>query len=216
MHKLRDASLAALVLTTAFVTMCASALAGEPRTHDGFLLRLSGGAGYGSTSVDAPPGTFGSAQTEIVNFELSGASGDFNFAIGGVVSPNLAVHGTMWGWLVSSPDVKLDGATQGTASDANVSVSAYGAGITYYFTPINIYLSPSIGFAIGSIEEGGTTFSTDTGVAIDATVGKEWWVGDGWGIGVAGAVGWHSVPDGGIDEKWSGPALAVRFTATMN
>jgi hypothetical protein len=28
--------------------------------------------------------------------------------------------------------------------------------------------------------------SSDTGFALDATVGKEWWVGDNWGLGFAG------------------------------
>jgi hypothetical protein len=200
----------------AVLMVSTSSLAGEARTHDGFLLRLSAGGGYAETAIDLLPFELDTLQTETVNFELSGASGDINFAIGGMVTPNLAVHGTLWGWLVSSPDVKVDGTDAGTLDDYTVNMSAYGAGITYYFMPINIYVSPSIGLAILSVEEGGTSASTDTGFAFDATVGKEWWVGDGWGIGVAGAFGWYSVPDGDIDEKWSGPGFAVRFTATMN
>lgn len=181
-----------------------ASLAGEARTHDGFLLRLSAGPGYGETSID--PGE---------KIKMSGASGDMNIAIGGIVAPNLAVHGTLWGWLVSGPDVEV-GSESGTANDANLSVSFFGGGITYYFMPINIYVSPSIGAAVGSIEEGNTTYETDTGFGLDLTLGKEWWVGDGWALGAAGAYSWHSVGEPNVDDKWSGSAFGVRFSATMN
>jgi hypothetical protein len=175
--------------------------AGEPRTHDGFFLRLSGGGGYAESSLE--------------DVELSGATGDVNFAIGTTVSPNFAIHGTIWGWLVDGPDVKI-GSASGTAGDATLDMTAFGAGCTYYFMPSNFYISPSIGAATLSVEEGGASASTDTGFALDATVGKEWWVGDGWGIGVAGTFSYHSIPDGDVDGSWKGPGFAVRFTATMN
>ena len=73
-------------------------LAGEPRTHDGFFLRLSGGGGYASTSINV-------AGIDVV--ELSGGAGDINLAVGGTVSPNLAVHGTIFGWSLSDPTVKV-------------------------------------------------------------------------------------------------------------
>jgi len=200
----RHGALAVSVLALAVVA-AAPALAGEPRTHDGFFLRLSAGGGYGQTKVTVFD----------EDLKLSGAAGDINLAIGGAVTPNLAVHGTLWGWAVSSPDVEL-GSASGTASDATLNMSSYGAGITYYFVPANVYISPSLGLSILSIEEGGESARTDTGFGFDATIGKEWWVSDGWGLGVAGAFTYHSVPDGDIDERWSGPGFAVRFSATYN
>jgi hypothetical protein len=38
--------------------------------------------------------------------KLSGEAGDLNFAIGGIVSPNLALHAMLYGWLVQDLDVE--------------------------------------------------------------------------------------------------------------
>ena len=180
------------------------ALAGEPRTHDGFFLRLSGGVGSASTSISES----GS------EFKLSGMSGDVNLAIGGIVSTNLALHGTLFGWTVSDPSAKINGSDAGTV-DGSVEMVAFAGGITYYFMPANIYLSPSVGIATLSFD-GDSDGSSDTGFAMDITLGKEWWVGNSWGLGIAGAFGYHSIPDGGVDLTWSGPSFALRFTATLN
>jgi hypothetical protein len=193
---------AALVLIMTAALPCR---AGEARTHDGFLLRLSAGGGYGATSADTPLG----------ELDISGPAGDVNFAIGGAVAPNLILHGTLWGWAVSEPDVELGGASA-TAEDATLSMSAFGVGITYYMMPANFYISPSIGAAELEIEEDNVSANSDTGIAFDFTLGKEWWVGDNWGLGVAGDVNFHKIPDGDLDEDWTGPGLGLRFTATMN
>jgi hypothetical protein len=180
--------------------------AGEPRTHDAFFLRLSAGGGYGKTSAD----------DGVDEIELSGPAGNANFAIGGIVAPNLALHGTLWGWSVADPDVDFNGVTLGSANNTQLTMSAVGIGITYYIMPAGLYLSPSVGAAIGTLEVAGNEYNTDTGFAFDATIGKEWWVGDGWGLGVAGAFGYHSIPDGDVDVDWTGPNIDIRFTATMN
>jgi len=39
--------------------------------------------------------------------KLSGEAGDSNFAIGGIVSPNLALHAILYGWLVQDPDSRI-------------------------------------------------------------------------------------------------------------
>lgn len=169
-------------------------------THGGgFLLRLSGGLGAASTSADI----------EGDDPELSGGSGDINIAIGGIVSPGLALHGTIWGWSVQDPEVEWLGVEGWIPAD--LSMSAIGGGLTYYFMPANLYLSGSLGLATLSLERA----ESDTGLAFDFTVGKEWWVGARWGLGIAGAFGYHSIPGEG-DEDWSGRNIALRFTATFN
>ncbi len=178
---------------------------GGPRDHEnGFFLRLSAGGGAASSEIDFPGG----------EGELSGGAGDINFAIGGIVSPNLALHGTIFGWSIQDPDVTLFGMSG--EADATVTLSALGGGVTYYVMPANVYLSGSLGFGRLSIDGVGGEGESDLGAIIDLTVGKEWWVGDKWGLGVAGAVGFHSVPEKGIDENWSGASFAIRFTATLN
>lgn len=184
------------------------AVGGEPRTHDGFFLRLSAGGGYGETKIGLPSSLGGG------DLKLSGGAGDVNLAIGGAIKPNLIVHGTLWGWAVSSPDVEVPGAS-GTA-DANLTMSAFGVGLTYYVMPVNFYISPSVGISELSIEENNVSYSTDPGFALDATIGKEWWVSDGWALGAAAGFSWHTVSDSDINENWSGPGFGIRFSATMN
>jgi hypothetical protein len=197
---------------TSALTVCAVALAlmpsvamSGPRAHDsGFFLRLSGGVGYADTEV-----------TEEIflvptKFEFSNMTGDGNFAIGGIIANNLALHGTLWGWGMTDPTVRVDG--EKAQAEGELSMGAAGGGVTYYFMPVNIYLSGSIG--IGVISSGDD--STDPGFASDITIGKEWWVGSKWGLGVAGAFGYHNIPEKLTDERWTGVSFGVRFSATLN
>lgn len=200
---------ALLFATLIFTLACgfqSVAQAGGPKDHSGgFFLRLSAGGGYADTKLE----------DETASIKISGGGADVNLAIGAVVANNLAIHATLFGWGVSDPDVEL--AAEGTTLDSftasgDVLLSAIGGGLTYYIMPINIYLSGSVGVA--SIDFDGA--ETDSGVAMDLTIGKEWWVGNSWGLGVAGAFGYHSISDGDVDLKWEGSGVGLRFTATMN
>ena len=172
-----------------------------PRDHDGgFFLRLSVGPG--------------GAQTEFGDLKISGVTGDFDFAIGGVIARNLALHGTIFGWSAADPNLEIGGISreiEGTAT-----VSSIGGGVTYYFMPVNLYVSGSAGLAILSVETVFGAGETDIGPGFGITLGKEWWVGNSWGLGVAGTGGYHSVPEKNIEGNWSGFNIAVRFTATLN
>lgn len=192
-----------LISILGVVVLAGAAAAGQPRTHDGFLLRLSAGAGGAKTSEDS-------------SLEVSGASGDMNFAIGGMISPNFAIHGTIFGWSLTDPEVELTGYGSGELN-GDLSMSAIGAGFTYYFMPANLYISPSVGVGTLTLDiDGLEDFESDPGLAMDFTLGKEWWVSNSWGLGVAGAVGYHSIPDKGTDEKISGSNVGIRFSATFN
>jgi hypothetical protein len=182
------------------------ALALEPRTHDGFLLRLSAGAGRAETTNIAPPEGGGDVDESVT---ASGTSADLNVAIGGMISPNVAIHATLWGWGVPSPETTVGG-------DASLSMSAVGAGLTYWFLPANIYVSPSLGFGTLSLQQGRNTITTDSGFALDATIGKEWWASDQWGLGFAASASYHAIPDESRVENWTGLGFGLRLSATMN
>lgn len=204
-----------LVALSAVLLSPRQILAGDRAHVSGLFLRLSGGGGAASTEID-----YAGTKTKI-----EGSTADINLAIGGIIAKNLALHGTVWGWITSDPDV-----TEGSVTiplNGFADFSAFGGGITYYFMPANIYLSGSVGVGTlsldGDIAGIDVTGETDLGPAFDITIGKEWWVGTSWGLGVALSGGFHSVKDGGvdtsgatIDEQWQGGNLAVRFTATLN
>ena len=205
----RSPSLGAKFVVLALVLACpGAAWCGKaPHRHDGFLLRLSGGPGHASTEVDENNGT---------NTDLSGLSGDLNIAIGGMVGKNLALHGTIFAWRVGDPDLDVNGASAGSLN-GDVTMSAAGVGVTYWFMPTNLYLSGTLGF--GELEfdlQGFSSADIDLGLAFDATVGKEWWVSANWGLGLAGGIGLHSIPEDGVNDNWSGVSVGLRFSATFN
>lgn len=176
-----------------------------PRDHNGgFFLRLSTGIGGAQAEYSDPSA-----------MKLYGVSSDMNIAIGMIVFPNMALHATMYGWMLSEPAAEIGGSEGEFPGDATL--GSLGVGLTYYLMPANLYLSGSVGFSVMSVEVFGTfTGETDAGPAFDVTLGKEWWVGGSWGLGVAGGFGYFSVPDKDVDENWSGFSLGVRFTATLN
>ena len=197
---LRSTSLFLLIVALLVATGWAG-----PRDHDGgVFLRLSAGYGTANTSFDVG----------VAELEISGMSGDANLAIGGMVTPNLAIHATVFGWFATNPDASLLGVTETLAAD--VSLSAIGVGLTYYIMPINMYMSGSIGAGSLTIDTGHTSGETDMGPAIDLTMGKEWWVSDSWALGIAGGFGYHSVPEHGIEGDWTGWSFGIRFTSSYN
>ena len=207
------------------ILVCSLALAGLvitsdalaenlPREHDGgFFLRLSAGVGTAKTKVeDVDFLDDGNPQ----DLEFSGTSGDINFAIGAMVARNVAVHATLAGWSVTDPEVDF-GPVSVELDNVEMSLSMVGAGVTYYIMPANIYLSGSLGAAMLTTEFQGDDSESDTGLGIDLTVGKEWWVGSRWGLGAALGANFHSVPSGEDDvEDFTGSSFAVRFSATFN
>lgn len=180
------------------------AQAGDRDHIGGFFMRLSGGVGGASTKLD----------DENDEYKLSDPSGDFNFAFGAMVAPNLALHGTVFGWSITDPDLEVNKVER--HADGDLTMGALGVGVTYYVMPANLYLSGSIGVASLTLDARQFEVESDEGVALDLTIGKEWWVGRKWGLGVAGSLGVHSISDGNNDDKWSGASVGIRFSATMN
>ena len=179
---------------------------GKPRTHDRFFLRMAVGGGWFSNRI-------GSGTNKL---ELSGFAGDGDIAIGGMVSPNLALHGTIFGWAASDPDVDAGTGVIGTAT-GTADMSAFGGGLTYYFMPANAYVSGSLGFGSFGFDPGsGPRTETGDGLAFELTTGKEWWVGNSWGLGISGAYTFSSTPEKGVSDNWIGNSFCVRFSATFN
>ena len=185
------------VLTLAVATIVGAsappALASD-RSHDGgFFLRMAIGGGHASTEVDEGP----------FSLELNGMSGTFDVAIGAVVAKNLAIHGTLGGVAFRDDDV-------------DVGQSMIGGGLTYWFGESNAYVTASAGFGELTFDIDGDDETSDTGFATELQVGKEWWVSRKWGLGVALAGGYHSIPGDDLGSDFSGTSFAVKFTATLN
>lgn len=177
--------------------------------HDGFYLRLTTGVGS-TTSIE---------ETEVGEFSFSGLSGNTTLGIGYAVVENLIINLDIFASTVTDPTVEIDGRDVGEV-DAEVRITNIGVGATYYIMPINVYLASSIALAEGSVKSGRVAIETDTGYGINVAIGKEWWVSDNWGIGVAGQLFHTVLPNEDLitgevfDLKTT--SLAILFSATFN
>lgn len=210
-----------LAALTALV-LCAStpALAkGGSHKHDGFFLRLSTGLGYLSSSTEDKGGEEG--YTYKYTLDLTGFGGVFSVAPGYAIGDNFIINADLFGGRFADPDydwkttASYGGGSESDSGSGSLKgvllVYAIGAGVTYYLQPSNIYLAGSVGKAWGEFDpDEGETPDAEEGYAVNLMVGKEWWVADQWGLGVAGQFMYFDIDD------TSTMIGGVLFTATFN
>lgn len=193
-----------------------SDLEGGPgaREHDGFFLRLSIGPGAGRAhykeSID---------DLRVSTVEASGLAGMFDLAVGGRVVGNLIVHGNLMFSRFDSPTRRVDGVKDAALHVASSS-TLLGAGASYYFMPLNVYLSASLGMAWAFERRAGDQLRTGTGVFVALAAGKEWWVGRSgeWGLGAALRTTFMAAPIdmAGVESTLKLGNIGVAFSATFN
>jgi len=176
--------------------------------HDGFYARVTAGIGYLSASESANGGTG----------TYSGFGGTLSAAFGGVIAPNLVLYGELLGTSVTNASWTTGGATQ-TYSGIDVMLFGIGPGVAYYIEPVNLYLSGTLTFTQISFSDTSSTYpidSTDLGVGLSFTVGKEWWVSRDWGIGIAGQFHIAAMHDPTVDARLRASVFSLLFSATYN
>ena len=177
-------------------------------THDGFYLRMGLGGGYLQSS---------GSMAGTGELKLSGAAVGLDFALGGVVSPNLILFGELAFLSVSSPTVTLNGAS-GSANGVSFDHIGFGPGLAYYVEPANVYVSGALIFGKLQIQNDNNTVTAQTkmGFGANLMVGKEWWVSPQWGLGAALQLMLASNQDNGADVTYSTLGVALAFSATFN
>lgn len=172
-----------LLLAIAAVISLSSFMLGQSgvHQHDGFYLRMLYGFGYAEL---VEKDVLGSDMT------YSGESGALRIQIGGTVYENLILYGEFGGVMQFDPELEWMGQSVST-SDVTVSVFDFGGGVTYYLMPSNFYFSLSLHTSQATIEAEGETGDSEYGFGFNAMIGKEWWVGDQWALGVS-AYGYYS------------------------
>jgi hypothetical protein len=181
-----------------------------PQTHKGFFLRLHAGAGYGHM------GGTDSFGDEVA---FVGGGGTFGIAAGGTVAPNFVIFGNLFGMFLSDPNYEFNGVPQNGTS-GTTTIGGIGPGAAYFFQPINLYISATIAatFFQAQDADGTNVYESDTGYGAQLMVGKEWWISQNWGIGLAGEL----IQAGGMKDKfdptikWGGTAFSLVFSATCN
>ncbi|MEE2755408.1 MAG: hypothetical protein VYA30_02050 [Myxococcota bacterium] len=204
------------VLFTSF-----DAEAALPDDRTGFMLRFHGGAGYSETSRDLGG--------HIGILSVKGASGFAQFAVGGFIIPNLALHATFFGFEASEPTIE-DARGERHDSEAvevTFSLQAAGIGLTYYLMPANVYFSASLGMgkAVLEVSDGNRSVEdrSKDGFCSTASIAKEWSVSSSWSLGVGGQFNYALIPVGiaaecigSCDQDMQSLSGGVFFSATYN
>lgn len=181
--------------------------------HDGFYLSLTAGPAFGTITLDATNAAF-------KKIEMSGAGGQFDFKIGAVIAEeeNLVLSFDVIARAISAPTLTMDGATVNTTSDVTANDVLFGAGITKYFMPGNIFISATVGVGQFSMDFNNTTSNSQEGFGFQLKGGKEWWVSDNWGLGVAAGLSYISASDqaDASNARYSGKLSTTKFFVVFN
>ncbi|MBI5066999.1 MAG: hypothetical protein HZB56_02085 [Deltaproteobacteria bacterium] len=176
--------------------------------HLGFFLQLDLGiGGQKATWTD----TFDGAQ------KLSGDGGTFSVAVGGALVENLILAGHLWAFAAPEPDYTIAGQRVSTAGrEITLGLSGIGLNVTYYVMPANVYLSVTPSAATASLQQSGTSQRSERGFGLRAAIGKEWWVGSHWGVGLNVQAAFARNGNGPSSGRIQSSAVAVAFSATYN
>jgi hypothetical protein len=180
--------------------------------HDGFFLRMLYGFGYADLTEEDVLGS---------DLKYSGFAQDLRFQIGGTVANNLILFGEFGGNVQIDPQMEWMNMSA-TAEDVTVSVFGFGGGLTYYVMPTNFFFSLSFLSSQATFEFEGTTGESQYGFGMYLMMGKEWWVGKDWGLGVSLYGCYNTMNDEGSVEgiNYSSDinhySIGAMFSATYN
>jgi len=152
--------------------------------------------------------------------KLSGGGVSLSVAVGGAVVENLIIYGEFYFLSVDDPTRTVNGSSS-TASGVTMAGGGFGPGLAYYFQPINLYLSATVGFSKVDAEDKDTNLqfaSTKWGFGFSTLLGKEFWVSDNWGLGAALQFHWASMEDNAPAPapRIHANALSLLFSSTFN
>ncbi len=199
------------ILTALFVLIFAAAapssLFAAAETHDGFYFNMQLGAGEDQTREK------NSGEDDVTYTGLSYVG---KFKIGGAPADNFIIYGVLNLFDQENPDVKYGSQTV-DSTIAYVTYTEFGLGMCYYFMPENnVYFSADLAAtqALFSYDDNTPDSSSKTGYSLALSLGKEWWISDNWGVGVALLASGAQVKRGS-DQLLHG-FIGLAFTATYN
>jgi hypothetical protein len=176
-------------------------------THDGGYMRWGVGASYLHAGY----------RNQGTQVTISGWGMGMNMAFGMAVARNLILFGELAGSTAWGPT------KTGISSDAtNANMISIGPGLVYYVEPMNLYLSGALAFAFFSLTNPGAepagrqTEVGGAGFAGSLLVGKEWWISDNWGIGLAAMLHAGSLKVKDVDARMTAVGGSLLLSATYN
>jgi hypothetical protein len=177
--------------------------------HAGVFLRAELGAGFRSMST-----------SDAGSMKFSGAGAGFAFAVGGPVADNLILLGELTVDSMQNPTLQM-GSRSFETTDASSTLLGIGPGVTYYFMPANVHVGATVLLTEATLTYKGEKIAeTELGFGGLLRVGKDFWIGKSFGLGVAGqftfATMKDKVSDGGLKPTWSALAGTLALEGTYN
>lgn len=194
-----------LILTCFLSSSLAFAQEATDHHHLGFYLRLDFGAGGLGSNLERR------------DLAIAGGFGSFGFAIGGALSENLILAGHLFGLSAVNPNLSTGGSITQT-NNTEVGISAVGPQLTYYFMPLDLFFSGTIGLSRLYATVQDAESKSNFGLALQLGFGKEWWMGSHWGLGIAAQLSISANQDRPDPNapNWSTAALGIAFSTTYN
>ena len=178
-------------------------------THQGVYLQLTPGIGAVATATKL---------TDDTEVSLSGPASSIGIGVGYAIAENWLLGLDLSGAVVFGPTLKQGGME--VKSDQSVTWSTYYAGVaaSHYFMPLNLRVGLGLGALQMALKLPNLPMETSkTGAAAKLVVGKEWWVSDRWGVGVAFESTLGAVPDDKDNDKgWGVAAFSLALSAAYN
>jgi hypothetical protein len=177
------------------------------KDHEGLMLRLSGGVAAFGGNIKPDQGA---------EFGVGGVGPSLGAALGASVAPNLAVHLDLMTVGTIQPGTE-DTAQNEYANPDGFGMDAIGAGVTYYFMPLDLGITAAALYAdVAMKNEEEDMLKTDGAVFGKLDVTKEWAVSDNWGLGIGGSLyaGHGFGSDDVQDFKADLAGATINFTAT--
>jgi hypothetical protein len=155
------------------------------RHHRGMYLRVDCGVGYQSQSW-----------TQVgIDSQFTGPAVNLGSSIGGAIGEDLILAGRTFLGIAPNPSYTLGGVSAST-SGLTTNIVGFGPELIYYLMPANVYLSASVAITRQTQNlPDGTTRVTEIGWGSQAMLGKEWWVGQRWAMGLAAQATYSSNPN---------------------
>ena len=189
-----------------------------PYTHDGFFLNFALGFGYQGLDYEYDDDD----DDTHYEAEASGVAFDLSYRIGGRIAPFTVLHATVLritNLTELEGEITENGKTESfSTSDYSASMFLYGIGVTYFLPPYNYYVSGSVGLSLFTLEDEDNEINAASsfGLGFQILAGKEWWLSENWGAGVAVAMTYGSADDKDGTGELSAFAINFFITVTYN
>jgi len=147
----------------------------EEKQHDGFYMSACLGPVFGKITDKYNSSTM----------TMNGTGFELDLKIGASVTKDLILHGTLITKSMPGPKVNNEGSVTTMSDEISVNELMYGAGLTYYFMPVNFFVSGSAGIGKFTVSNStnDTKSKTHSGFSFQLIAGKEWWISKKWGLG---------------------------------